>query len=182
MVRKDLTDEALVELLQQDGNARFFPLLVTRYEKEIFKRCTTYIKEKETAEDLTQEILIKVYLQLPRFRKQAKFSTWLYAIIHNTCIDHLRKNANRNKIIIRQLADLTEDIPDLDEQVSVEITTQVLNQLLDQITPEDRLILLLKYQEKQSIKDIHSSLGISESAVKMRLKRAKEKVFRLINK
>jgi RNA polymerase sigma-70 factor (ECF subfamily) len=94
----------------------------------------------------------------------------------------LRKSANRNTIIIKHLADLTEDIPDLEEQVSPEITTQVLTQLLNQITPEERLILILKYQEKQSIKDIHSSLGISESAVKMRLKRAKQKVFKLINK
>lgn len=70
------------------------------------------------------------------------------------------------------MADLIEDVDEVPQEVSL----QILDQLLDTISPEEKLLLLLKYKEKHSIKDIQTSLNLSESAVKMRLKRAKEKI------
>jgi len=177
---KSLSDEQLIHLLQEEGNARYFSILTARYEKDIFLRCQNYVHDKVAAEDLTQEILIKTYLDLGNFRREARFTTWLYAIIHNTCIDHIRKGKKKLSIITEQLADVAYEIAESDDPISPDISLPVLNELLEQITPEEKLILLLKYREKQSIKDIHLSLGISESAVKMRLKRARTKISVLL--
>nr|WP_281349504.1 RNA polymerase sigma factor [Fulvivirga aurantia] len=164
----------------QEGNMRYFSELAARYESYIIKKCKTYVKETDIAEDLCQEILIKIFLKINNFERKANFSTWLYSIIHNTCIDYLRKSKkNARQVIteqmVEELAEMVEDVDELPEELS----EAILDKLLDEISPEEKLLLLLKYKEKHSIKDIQQSLNLSESAIKMRLKRAKEKVNKL---
>ena len=81
--------------------------------------------------------------------------------------------------ITSELSDEISDLLENSGEISVELSEDLLNSLLDQITPEGKLILLLKYKEKKSIKEIQTALDISESTVKMRLKRAKDKINRL---
>ncbi|MDX1628619.1 MAG: RNA polymerase sigma factor [Fulvivirga sp.] len=174
--KNKLSDVELINFIQQ-GNLHYFSELSTRYEGYIIKKCKTYVKDTATAEDLCQEIFIKIFLKINRFQKKANFSTWLYSIIHNTCIDFLRKNKKNSQQVltekmIDQVAELIEDTDEVPEEISL----QILEQLLNSISPEEKLLLLLKYKEKHSIKDIQVSLQLSESAVKMRLKRAKEKI------
>lgn len=178
---KLLSDEEMVTFLQQDGNMRYFALITDRYEKHILKKCLSYVKDEDAAADLCQEVLIKIFLHLKDFRKDAHFKTWLYAIIHHTCVDYLRKRKkNVHDVITEKLADEVWELIE-DEDPSEEITIKVLEQLLDEITPDEKLILLMKYKEKHSVKAIQTSLGLSESAVKMRLKRAKEKINKYYN-
>ncbi|UII28732.1 RNA polymerase sigma factor [Fulvivirga maritima] len=183
MIDKKISDEELILLLQKGGNGPYFTLLAERHEKYILKKCTSYVKDDDEAEDLCQEILIKLFLKVNDFKGQAKFSTWLFSIIHNTCIDHLRKSKkNVTQVITEKMADeISEMIEGVDE-VPEEISMTILNQLLEEISPEEKLLLLMKYKEKHHIKDIQLTLGLSESAVKMRLKRAKEKLNKLYMK
>ncbi len=179
MLNKDISDQELIELLKT-GNYHYFSLFTNRYEKYILSRCKTYVKDEDIAEDLCQEILIRVFLQLPKFRNEAKVTTWLYAIIHNTCIDFLRKNKKQLKqIITAQIVDEFADISDHDDELPKEKSIELLAELLEEMIPEEKLLLLLKYKEKQSITDISLSMGLTESAIKMRLKRAKERLNKL---
>lgn len=174
-----LSDEELV-LLMKSGDNRYFSVFADRYEKYILTRCKSYVKASDTAEDLTQEVMIKVFLQVSNFRKEAKLTTWLFSIIHNTCIDYLRSKKKRvHDVITEKLANEIFEMVDADEELPEEKTIEILETLLDQMTPEGKLVLLLKYKEKHSIQDIQNSLGLSESAVKMRLKRAKETLNKL---
>lgn len=174
-----MSDEELIQLLQK-GNLRYFSALAGRYERNIFNKCISYVRDSEAAADLTQEILIKVYLRLGDFRNQAKFSTWLFTIIHHTCVDHLRRSKKSvHEILSKKLVEEVFEIVDFDQELPEEKTIEVLDELLEQLAPEEKLLLLLKYKEKHHIKDIQLSLGLSESAVKMRLKRAKEKLNKL---
>ncbi|MEQ8906072.1 RNA polymerase sigma factor [Ekhidna sp.] len=174
-----LSDEELV-LRMKSGDNRYFSVFADRYEKYILTRCKSYVKDADSAEDLSQEVMIKVFLQVANFRKEAKLTTWLFSIIHNTCIDYLRSKKKRtHDVISEKLADEVFEIVDADEELTEEKTVEILETLLDQMTPEGKLILLLKYKEKHSINDIQNSLGLSESAVKMRLKRAKEMLNKL---
>lgn len=184
MIDKNISDETLVLLLQKEGNMRYFSILVERHENKILKSCKTYVKDDDTAEDLCQEIFIKLFLKLKNFRGDAKFSTWLFAIVHNTCIDYLRKNkkGEATKVITYKMADELAELIDGVDEVPYELSEKILELLLNEISPDEKMILLLKYKEKNSVKDIHLSLGLSESAVKMRLKRAKEKVNELYAK
>lgn len=174
-----ISDQQLIEHLQA-GQHRYFTELSERYQSFIFQKCHSYVKDKDQASDLTQEVLIKVYTELKDFRKEAKFSTWLFAIIHHTCIDFLRRNKrNIRNVMIDNFADSLIMWVEEEEELEKEKTVELMNALLDQLSTEDKLILLLKYKEKHSIQDIVLSMHLSESAVKMRLKRAKEKLNRL---
>ncbi|MFT6214886.1 MAG: RNA polymerase sigma-70 factor (ECF subfamily) [Roseivirga sp.] len=177
-----LSDEEVIALLKEGGHDRYFSVITLRYENYIIKKCKSYVKDEDVAEDLCQEILIKLFMQLKNFRREAKFKTWLYSIIHNTCVDYLRKEKNKShKVISEKLQEEMADLVD-EDVVNQEILEVALIQLLEEITPEEKLILLLKYKEKNSIKEIEATLGISASAVKMRLSRAKEKINKLYSK
>lgn len=178
-----LSDEGLALKLKESGEERYFAALARRHEKKILKKCKSYIKQEEASEDLMQEILIKVFLRIKDFRSEAKFSTWLFTIIHSTCIDYLRKHKkNEHSIITEKLCDEVGEIVDTEDEVTEAISGKILDELLNQMTPEEKMLLLLKYKEKHQIKDIQQTLNLSESAVKMRLKRAKEKINKLYNK
>jgi RNA polymerase sigma-70 factor (ECF subfamily) len=184
MIEKHIADEELIRVLQHDGNLRYFSLLTERHESTILRQCKRYVKDEDTAEDLCQEVLIKLFLKIRDFKGNARFSTWLFAIVHNTCIDYLRKNKKNeaHKAITDQMADELAEMIDGVEELPHALSVQILEELLNALSPEEKMLLLLKYKEKHSIKDIQLSLGLSESAVKMRLKRAKEKVTLLYNK
>ncbi|MCB0494547.1 MAG: RNA polymerase sigma factor [Cyclobacteriaceae bacterium] len=174
-----LSNEELISLLQE-GNHRYFSEFTNRFEKYIFEKCRSYVKSKDIAEDLCQEVLIKVFLQLPGFRHEAKFSTWLFIIIHNTCVDYLRKSKKKVHVVLTEkLVDELTNMVDYDEELPEAKSIEILDSLLDELSHEEKLILLLKYKEKHHIKDIQLSLGLSESAVKMRLLRAKEKLNKM---
>jgi len=176
---KNISDEALINLLQE-GKSRYFNILATRYEQQIFNKCLGYVKNKGTAADLSQDILIKIFLQLPGFRNESRFSTWLYTIIYHTCIDYLRKNKkNAHEVITEKLADEVIEIVDYDEGLPEEVTIDILNELLESITPEEKMLMLLKYKEKHHIKDIARTLETNESTIKMRLKRTRDKLNKL---
>ena len=177
------TDEELAGLFKETGDNKYFTALSVRYEKNILRKCKSYVKDEDTAEDLYQEVLIKLFLQIKNYQRKAKFYTWLFAIIHNICIDHLRRNKkNVRGVITEKLADELGEIIDDEDEIPEELSEKILDQLLEQISPEQKMLLLMKYKEKHHIKDIQITLGLSESAVKMRLKRAKEKVNRLYHK
>lgn len=181
-IKPQFTDEELVQFLQNGGPQRYFSILADRHHDYVVKKCKSYVKNEDEAEDLSQEVFIKVFMQLNSFRSEAKFKTWLYTIIYHTCVDYLRKKKkNTHQVISDKLSAEFEDVIEA-EEVDKESLMNALEQLLEQITPEEKLLLLLKYKEKQSLESITASMNISESAAKMRLLRAKEKVNKLYEK
>lgn len=155
-----------------------FSLLYNRYASKIFSKCLAILKDEMLAEDATQEIFMKIFLNLSRFEEKAKFSTWIYSITYNYCIDYLRRKQKGDIFSedIEKAADVHEDIPD---EVLVEMEAKQLKRVLDRMPVGDKTILLMKYQDDLSIKEIAEALNKTESAVKMKLKRAKEKAQQL---
>jgi RNA polymerase sigma-70 factor (ECF subfamily) len=175
-----LTDEEIILTLNAEFDPKLFSILIDRHRSMIKNKCFAYVKNHDTADDLCQDILIKLYLKLNTFKSGSRFTTWLFSIIHNHCMDYLKKNRKEmHQEITEELSDEVGELLDYDEEISGDMSEELLNGLLDQITPEGKLILLLKYKERKSIKEIQTALNISESTVKMRLKRAKDKINRL---
>jgi len=173
---KLMSDEELIAIVQQ-GNHRYFSELVRRYESYILKKCMGYVRHQNDAEELTQEVLIKVFMQIGKFRKEAKFKTWLFAIVYHACVDHIRKSKKKlHQVITEKLADELTEMVDYDDQLPADKSIEILEALLEELTAEDKQLLIMKYREKHHIREIQVVMGLSESAIKMRLHRAKERL------
>ncbi len=174
--KSTLSDEELIEEIVRSQDSRLVEVLYERYADKVYRRCISFVKEASIAEDLTHDIFIKVYLNLGGFKQKSKFSTWLYSITYNFCVDYVRKKQKDNVV---DMEDKEGEIAgrDIDTADDLDhIALDRLTELLEQLKSEDKLILLMKYRDDMSIKDIQVAFDISESAVKMRIKRAKEKL------
>lgn len=175
---KKLKDDDLVSEIVRTKDGVLFAELYDRYASIVYNKCLSFAISKEEAEDLTHDIFIKMFLKLNTFQGKSKFSTWLYSFTYNHCVNYLNRNSYSKRT---EMADEVED-DDKNEEIPDEDILQLkaikLHEALSRIDPADKMILLLKYQDELSIKDIQIVLEIGESAAKMRLKRAKEKVMK----
>ena len=174
-----MSDEEVIELILNKGKTNLFGVLYDRYSDKVYRKCLSFEKDKDVALDLSHDILIKVFLQLSKFEGRSRFSTWLYSISYNYCIEYTRKK-NRLPLIA-----LEEDRMDLQDEDSdwflMENQLKSLKKALEEIHPEDKALLLMKYQDDISIKELMEIYQISESAVKMRLSRARQRVKEIID-
>jgi RNA polymerase sigma factor (sigma-70 family) len=170
---KKLTDEQLVAHFIETQKNLYFEQLYDRYSDKVYRKCLSFVKDDAKAEDFTHDIFMKLVLNLSSYKETAKFSTWLYSITYNYCIDQTRVSKKYSEVGLDENYDLADD--DDDAEIA-ELEAQQLNKAMQQILPEEKSILMMKYQDDLSIKEISDTLDISESAVKMRLLRAKEKL------
>lgn len=179
-----LSDEELVKTIVSSNDTLLFEILYDRYAKMVYNKCRGFSKRDDEAEDLAQDIFLKLFVKLKTFKGNSKFSTWLYAFTYNHCVNYV--NRNTAKKIEKQSVDATyiEDsgysIEDNDNDIN-QLKVEKLKEALELISPEEKMILLLKYQDYLSIKELTDILDIGESAVKMRIKRAKEKLINVYN-
>ncbi len=156
--------------------SRCFNLLYNRYAAKIYSKCISMLKDEALAQDATQEIFTKIFLNLSRFREKSRFSTWVYSITYNYCIDFLRRK-KKQKALFSEEMELAPDVPDdeVSDKVLLEMEVHELKVVLDNIPAGDRAVLLMKYQDEMSIREIAEVLDKTESAIKMKIKRAKAK-------
>jgi len=175
---RDLTDEELVKRITQEGRNELFEVLYKRYYLKVVDKCYSFIKNRHQAEDFANDILSKAYEKLPGFKGTSQFSSWLYSITYNHSIDYLRL---KKKLHYPNWNSENEipDIPDESEADLQEMSYDNLQKILEMIHPEEKALLLMKYQDNLSGRQIAQTLRISEDAVKMRLKRARTRVIYL---
>jgi RNA polymerase sigma-70 factor (ECF subfamily) len=153
-------------------------VLYDRYTAKVYQKCVGMTRDKELAHDLTHDIFLKAFVNLSKFDHRSKFGTWLYSITYNYCMDHLRKGQRRRTTELDEErfeeADVQEDRY---EQELLSLRADRLSTVLEALEPGDRATLLMKYQDELSIKEMMEVLGLSESAVKMRAMRARERAL-----
>lgn len=173
------SDEELVRSYQKTMNSKYFDLLYERHNGKVYGKCLSMLNNPTTSKDALQDVFIKVLLNISNFNFKSKFSTWIYSITYNHCIDVIRKEG---KLVFseQELLSKVEDFPisDENEKLILEMKVERLDQVLELIPVKDKSILLMKYQGGMSIKEMSSIYNKSESAIKMALKRAKEKGLR----
>lgn len=174
---QSLTDEELVSLLQKEMDTQRFAVLYDRYSAKVFQKCTGMTRDRDLAKDLTHDIFLKVFINLPKFDHRSKFGTWVYSITYNYCLDTLRKGQrNREEDIDERTQEgLGDDAGK--EAMLLGLRAERLEAVLMRIDPADRAILLMKYEDDLPVTDMQAALGIGESAVKMRLLRARERAI-----
>jgi RNA polymerase sigma factor (sigma-70 family) len=175
-----LDDDELVASYLQTQNVSYFNLLYERYSGKVYAKCFSMLKDDMEAEDAMQDIFMKILTKISSFGGKSKFSTWLYSITYNFCIDKIRL---AKKDITQEVDDINrygENISDdIEDAMLLEIEVSRLKEVLDRISTDERAVLLMKYQDDMSIKDMCDILNKSESAMKMQLKRAKEKCMKV---
>lgn len=178
---KSCSDEEALDQYILTQNVNYFNLLYDRYSNKVFAKCISMLKRPDLAEDATQEIFVKVLLSVSKFSGRSKFSTWLYSITYNYCIDQIRKE---QKQIVQHIEDFRYvDVTDdgmYDAEI-LETNVMRLKSVLVELHADDMSILLMKYQDDMSIKEICDVIGKTESAVKMKLLRAKERFLKIYN-
>ena len=175
----NLTDEELVFKIVETNNSQLFAILYDRFSKVVYNKCYGFSKNKEEAEDLTHDVFIRLFVKLKTFKGNSKFSTWLYSFTYNFCVNYVQRNAHKKKEKVTVVTDQIkeeDESQEIDDAQLFELKSEKLGKALSLIDVKEKMILLMKYQDDMSIKEISETLDIGESAVKMRIKRAKQKV------
>jgi len=150
--------------------------LIRKYQKYVFSICLKYSNSYADAEDSTQEVLLKLTQKLNAFTATSKFSTWLYSITRNYCFDQLKSKQRESLKMHDYLLSKKDDI--IVEEV--EDMRHLYIGMIAKLTEEDQLLLKMKYIEAKSIIELSQYYSVSESCIKMRLSRVKEKVRQLL--
>jgi len=173
--RKTLSDEeAVVEYLNTQNNY-FFEILYQRYSGKVYGKCLTILKDTNLAQDATQDIMMKILLNLSKFGGRSKFSTWLYSITYNFCIDMVRKKKKDHSVLVEDINNYEGETEEVSDQEILEVRLENLKQIMEVMPAGDKSVLMMKYLDGMSIRDISEVIDKSESAVKMKIKRAKHK-------
>lgn len=177
---EQLSDEIVVEKYVITQNSGYFDCLYSRYARKVYGKCLSMLKSEARAEDAVQEIFVKILLNISKFSGRSKFSTWLYSITYNFCIDAIRKDKKKIGVLVDDINVLGDSLEEeIDDSAILEINVGRLKHVLEEIPEGDKAVLLMKYLEEFSIKDICEIVDKSESAVKMQIKRAKEKFMKV---
>ena len=183
---KKLSDKELVAQIVGTNNTLLFSTLYDRYSKKVYNKCYSFAKNEDEAKDLTQDVFLKLFTKLSTFKGKSKFSTWLYSFTYNFCVNYKKRDLGRRMDDASDSMDdhdyYLSEIEDIKDEELFEMKAHKLELALENLEPEEKAILLLKYQDDVSVNDLQTLLKIGESAVKMRLKRARVKVIEEHNK
>lgn len=170
------SDEELVQLYVETQRNFYFEQLYERYADKVYRKCLSFVKDSAKAEDFTHDIFIKLIVKLGTFKEDARFSTWLYSITYNYCMDQLRVAKKRGEIYSDEELEMADsvDLNTVFDEGDVEVKR--LNKAMDHLSADEKSILMMKYQDDLSIRDIADIFRVTESAVKMRLLRSREKL------
>lgn len=182
----ELSDAELVKKILSASDKKqlraFQEDLYSRYVKKVFFKCVSIIKNRDTAKDLAHDIMVKMFLNLSKFKGDAPFGSWISSITYNHCINFLRKEKKMRFSDIDELSDKLTIDDEGEEKQLLEMKLNQLEQIFQYLSEDEKLILLMRYQDGMSVKLISENLKIGESAVKMRLKRSRDHLAKLLKK
>ena len=170
-------NELISKVLSGDQHA--YAGLVTRYQNYVFTLALRFTKNREDAEEVSQDVFIKAYKALADFRGASKFSTWLYTIVNTTCISFLRKkkleihSLDNEKVF--EVAD-NQDSGMRANQVEQKSRISMVNNAIKMLGSDDAEVITLFYKSEQTLEEIAQILGIETNTAKVRLHRARTRL------
>lgn len=178
------TDELLLEKARQapDGDLQAFEQLVSQYQRKVVANCRYLTRDPGYAEDLAQEVFVKIYFGMRRFEGRSSFRTWLQRIKINHCLNYLKKQEGRTIVS-------TEDgrvnnarefalQPGGEKAAINRSERERITSVLDAMSDSLRIPLLLRDMDELTYEEVAEALGVSLSAAKMRIKRGREEFRR----
>ena len=166
------------------GDTNVFSVLVDRYKGMIFTLALKMIKNREEAEEVSQDTFIKVYNSLNKFKGDSKFSTWIYKIAYNTCLDRLKKSKKEeNNISIDEFsAHLIKTMDNALSALEEKERKQTIQNCLNLLPSEENFLLTLFYFDDQNLEEIGKIMSINANNVKVKLFRSRQKLAVILKK
>ncbi len=160
------------------GDQTAFEALVLLFDKKIYNYCLRMTNNADDAEDLTQEVFIKVYKSLGSFRKDSKFSTWIYRIAYNTCVDNHRKKKFKLLSLYRGESkeneiDIPAPGPAPEEKIISNERYNLIKECIAQLRPKYKSVIILRDIQNYSYQEIADILDIPMGTVKSNISRAR---------
>ncbi|MBI1808231.1 MAG: RNA polymerase sigma factor [Ignavibacteria bacterium] len=181
-----MTDEQVLITQAQRGDPEAFRELVERSKINVYRLAYDLTGNHHDAEDLSQEVFVKAYRGLPNFRGNAKWSTWLYRITTNACIDHRR---SQSRTTMEYKDDLGDDettsehnhrhsVLNPDRSVEAGMIQENIERALSRLAPQERSVFVLRHYHDLPLKEIAETMKIAEGTVKSYLFRALQRLQR----
>jgi len=174
-------DQILInQIIEGDTNA--FSILVDRYKDLVFTLALRMLKNREEAEEVAQDTFIKTYKSLDKFKGDSKFSTWIYRVAYNTCLDRIKKNKKHlndveiNEFTAHQVLTIDNALDKLEAQEQEEAIQRCINIL----PSEDSFLLTLYYFDDLSLDEISEVVGITSNSIKVKLFRCRKKLASIL--
>jgi RNA polymerase sigma-70 factor (ECF subfamily) len=173
-----LNDEKLLIQQAQRGDIAAFEQLVYRYDKQVLSIAAGYVRTAEDAKDIYQEVLLKVYRGLPKFRGLSEFSTWLYRVTTNVCLTHRSKKKKHHHSSIDEEHDgddgethsmshtLRDESASADQQVLDSEISHLVQQALESLSPQQKMVFTLRHYQGYKLREIASIMDCAEGTVK----------------
>lgn len=180
-------DERTLIRQAQRGDRGAFEELVRLYDRHVLRLALQMVRSPEEAKDLYQEAFLKVYRALPRFRFESSFSTWLYRVVTNACLDALRRKSKRREVQAPFGSEgdeteffhtVAEERPTLnpERQMQARQIGERIEAALDRLNPRERMVFEMKHYQGLKLRVIGELCGTSEATVKNCLFRATRKL------
>ncbi|AXG71373.1 ECF RNA polymerase sigma factor SigW [Kordia sp. SMS9] len=175
------TDQDYIAQIRS-GNVNVYSALVSKYKNMVFTLALRMVENKEDAEEVSQDTFVKAYKALDRFKGTSKFSTWLYRIVYNTSLDHLKKS--KRVVLSEHIDEINEaDIGSMQNAltyIEAKEKKQMIEKALLQLPEEERVLLTLFYFEELSLREISEIIQLSYDNVKIKLYRSRKKLFHML--
>lgn len=170
----NLTDEQLVAQFQASNDNLFFGEIYNRYYKKVYHTCLGIVKDRDLACDLVQDIMIKVMENLHALQNSFLLGLWIHRIAKNYCIDFAKNRHHLSMISSDDCFDIAAEGSGTEETDAKEILLKNVERVMLALREDDRTLLTLKYFDNYTVIDLQQKYSLSESAVKMRLARARK--------
>jgi RNA polymerase sigma-70 factor (ECF subfamily) len=178
------TDDQVYIKAVLDGDANAFAVLVERYKDLVFTLALRMMKHREEAEEAAQDTFVKAYKSLNKFKGDSKFSTWIYKVAYNTCLDRLKKNKRQQNTV--EINEYTEhQVKTLDnalDKIEAKEREQTIQDCLALLPSEDGFLLTLYYFEELSLEEIGKIVDLKPNNVKVKLFRSRKKLATILKK
>jgi len=183
MIQSSVSIEATIQRAG-DGDQAAWETIIRTYWRKVFNVAYRFVGTYEEAEDLTQEIFLKVFRSLSTFDQRANFQTWLISVSRNYCIDRYRSGRRDREIFAREVnaADVQAEAPGPSPHARVELQDRValLREALRGLSTPLRTAVLLRDIHELSYQEIASQLGVAEGTVKSRINRGRAELAKQI--
>lgn len=176
-----LTDARLLELVRAGRRDEAITLLLPVFRRRVFGLAYSLLRDREGAEDVTQDVFIKVWRALPAFDGRASLSTWIYTIARNTSLSALRTRRPQSSLsdpVVMEAMEAMEAMDAVNPVPSADISAEraAILRLVDQLPAKQRQVVILFYMEAQSHEEVATMLGMPVGTVKTLLHRARARM------